>query len=214
MWPALIAGAASLIGGGEARGAERRAAERNRAFQRQEAATQRQFQERMRNTEWQAGIADMEAAGLNPALAYAQGGASAPMGAAGSGSKADVQDVVSGAVSSALQARTMTQQLKNMKSDQVRIDAIGRKERALATREEGTNAAYGVDLDDQGRLHLDLNRGGLADLIRAQVSQAQSMAQMHLYQLPGAQNISKFEEGAAGQSSALVRALVRAARGR
>lgn len=68
--PAVIGAGAGLIG-------------QSMANQETAASTAKQmeFQERMSNTQYQRGMADMRAAGLNPILAYKQGGASAPTGA-------------------------------------------------------------------------------------------------------------------------------------
>lgn len=73
-----------------------------------QAKAQMDFQERMRATQYQTTVADLTKAGLNPALAYSQGGA----GNLG-GSAATMGNSAASGISSAQAALSMKQQLAN-----------------------------------------------------------------------------------------------------
>lgn len=108
----LVSGGLNLIGSHQQNQA-------NKGIMREQMA----FQERMSNTSYQRAVADMQAAGINPMLAFQQGGASSPPG-----SSARMENVISPAVSSAMDMARTRAQLKTMDAQAYATEMRGFKD--------------------------------------------------------------------------------------
>ena len=111
----LIAGGLNYVGQREANRMNRELAREQMRFQRESTDKLMAFQERMSNTAYQRAVADLEAAGLNPMLAYMQGGAGSPAGASSGGSTAHMKSTTAEAVQAATAARQASANVQQTK---------------------------------------------------------------------------------------------------
>lgn len=101
MWGAIggaVAGALNFVG-------QKNANKQNLRIAREQMA----FQERMSGSAYQRAMRDMKQAGINPMLAFSQGGSSSPGGAS-----ATMQNALGPAVSSAQHARRLSAEMRLM----------------------------------------------------------------------------------------------------
>jgi len=98
---ALTGGITSLAGGLLTNKAQMDQAQSAMNFSAAQTQQQMDFQERMRATQYQTAVKDIIAAGLNPMLAYSQGGAGTPSGGAAVGQQATLRNPSEGLASSA-----------------------------------------------------------------------------------------------------------------
>lgn len=134
----LLGGVANALGQGSAN-------RQNLKIAREQMA----FQERMANTSYQRAVADMRMAGINPALAWQQGGAASPGGAS-----ATMQNVATGlspAISSAIHGRRLMQELKNMQASE---DLISQQWAESRAREDKLDAETGLTMTHQRQQEL------------------------------------------------------------
>lgn len=93
------------------------------------------FEERMSNTSWQRGVADMRAAGINPLLSVSKGGASTP-----SGASATMENSMSAGVSSGMAALRAREEVNLLRAQVKKTEAEGQTaaEAALAAAIQNT----------------------------------------------------------------------------
>lgn len=132
----------------------------SQVFNREEAQKSRDWSEMMANTAYQRGTADMKAAGINPMLAFSQGGAQTPSASqasspAGAGSPmAEMKpifkgDEFKGIFTTAMDAATAQAGLKTAEAQRGLMAA---QSMAAVAQAKATDAsAYGIGLENKGK---------------------------------------------------------------
>lgn len=126
-----------------------------RTYNSAEAVKNREFQERLSNTQYQRAASDLSAAGLNRILAVRQGGAGTPGGSsAASVSAGNPGGAPGSAQSNFAAAQVMEEQKQNIEMDTRKKDA----ERNLASQHYNESQARTSFIEDQRRTQEELTR--------------------------------------------------------
>jgi len=141
---ALMAGGLGYMGQMQTNDTNVDIASGNSAFNAQQAQMNRDFQQQMSSTAYQRATADMEAAGLNPMLAYMNGGASTPPGSTAQAQSVQVQNPAQAGIdaysrsASAFQAQSeisrIDQAVLNMKEEFKNIPLTGNQINAYVAK--------------------------------------------------------------------------------
>lgn len=170
----------------------------------QMAQQQMDFQQQMSNTSYQRGTADMQAAGLNPMLAYSQGGASTP-----GGSTAVMGNELGQGMSSALQSAQAITAIENTRSttDFNRAQTANALASAEKIQEEigatSASAEYTRDLARNVRAGLpgtEAESRYKEASWRDRAKGTRASASLADYELAGARNRSQYQESWVGRN--------------
>ena len=189
--PALIAAG---VGGGLAAFGQERTNAQNAALAREQMG----FQERMSGTSYQRAVADMMAAGLNPMLAYSQGGASTP-----GGQTAVMQNALGAGTTSAQQGYQLA---LNAAMNVADIKLKGEQAGAAGSQEDLNRANMNLALVEAANKSAQLpghqafakQVASIINMNNAAAAQSTANALYRNYEMPEAKAVGKLYEGDKG----------------
>lgn len=156
-----IGAVGSLLGGSQANQANIDIANQANIASADIAQKQMDFQANQRATQYQTAVTDMQKAGLNPMLAYSQGGSGNLAGASYTPQRAEIRDVVTPAINSALNARTnvaetaLKEQQTEVSNAQIQNTRQDTLQKIAATAKMDQDASTSAAVEQVNRKQLD-----------------------------------------------------------
>lgn len=137
---AIGAGAGSLLGGVAGGLFGDRSQKSTNKTNLKIAREQMAFQKEMSSTAYQRSMADMRKAGLNPMLAYSQGGASTPAGASATMQRSPLGESISDAVPKSFNSAMAVGQIKNLQEQNSLLAEQANHARSMAEQASAQTA--------------------------------------------------------------------------